>query len=310
MGIKSIDDVDVEKLKEELLSQTVNTEETRDGVSKYNDSGDRIYMKSYDVEQWGGTLSDKTKVKIVTNNGVLEILKLINPETRESFKFLHSEKFDFIDDSNEWIKLKENGDPLYSKIQYGGRVDESTYDPILNKKIKLISTIDGKPHIREMWKYYDNGNLKHYLKEEGNSIEETTNYYDDDNKLIRTIRIDSYGKTEYTYEYDDKGRVIKETESYGGVDNKATVYEYDDEGRITREETTNGGETTKIEETTYEGDITKIFIWTELLDTWIEKEDIRIVLKKQRNKNLKDFEYFRDLIDVEKLPIVTLFDYR
>ena len=335
MGIKSIDDVDVEKLKEELLSQTVNTEETRDGVSKYNDSGDRIYMKMNGVEYWEGSLSDKTKVKIVAEDGILEEVNLENPEAREKFSFLPNEKFNHSDGSTKWFRFNEDGERLYFKSKYGEKVEETIYDPrFKNKKIKHTITINGEPYLKETWDHTDNGELKYYRKDKnGSFILENIYEYDDKNRVIHTIQINAYGKIEITNEYDDKDRLIKKVkivnetnkseEIFKYDDNDKFVYhksinndgsvdeiikDYDEEGRITKEETKHDGKTIKKEETTYEGDITKIHTWTEQKETWEEKQNYAILLKKERS--LLDFKPFADLLDTNRIPIITTIDNR
>jgi len=51
-----------------------------------------------------------------------------------------------------------------------------------------------------------------------------------------------------------------------------------------------------------------IHTWSEKTETWEEKQNYAILLRKERS--LKDFKYFADLLDKNKIPIITTIDNR
>ena len=147
-----------------------------------------------------------------------------------------------------------------------------------NKNGTKRTTTDGEGEIREVAWYDRQGNptkLKY-----GDRPEQTVKYkwtykLDDKGRVI-SAKFKGINSGEYTYQYDEEGRKIKETETREG-DKFSTVYTYDDSGMVI----------TKVE-TDFDGTITETFYtydYQNLTFTAVnsrgEKTEGRIAAKQQ-----------------------------
>ncbi len=224
-----------------ILTTTVSTIETN-------------YFYGYDI---GGsylvTVYLKNKEELIELNkddNVVIVGKMTNMTTSRpeiSSAYIITDNENLI-----WAKTKENG---YDKITYC----DYTYND--------NGLITGYKEKRNNYTYeitleYDNkGNLTtRTQKSNSNETETESNSYNEDNTInttsITTSNPDNIenGKVfQYTYEKDDKNRIIKKTSVTTTRDNYTLVYtyEYDDKDRISKETQTSPNSTYEI---TYEYD--------------------------------------------------------
>jgi len=311
LEIKSIDSIDVDAIIKELSGNIVTTkDEGEDHFSKYDANNNLVYSYFRGVEQWKGKLDDGTVVYIVFTNDKLTRISLMKKGRRE--------KYEYSNGYEVWDIRDEKGSAVYYKGKNGGKVTEHKYDPDIGKTLSSVVRLNGEIIKSEKWEYAKfsiNGEiqprLKNHVKEEkGKIVEESERKYDSEGRVIYFYENIENNKTIHRYEYDDsdngQGKLSKETieQNDGRIVEKIT--KYGDDGEVAYEAKITDGVIETETRITRSGDVTHIHFKSEEEETWIDRDVIGVINKKQRVKRLDDFRYFEDIIDVEKAPIRTV----
>lgn len=85
----------------------------------------------------------------------------------------------------------------------------------------------------QLYQYDDKDNVTFVEYHQGDGTLSSTNWntYDEAGHLLTSTTQNSYGTYEATYEYDDKGLLVKNTSSFNGEVSSYSTYEHDEAGR-------------------------------------------------------------------------------
>jgi len=272
MEIKSIDDIDIDALLDDLRSKTTENTVTGDF---YDESGELVFSETYGGE-WKLNSGETIELEIdgfLDEDYEIKTLKITSPDERYEFYYKKHHNI------SKWTEYDKYDEPKYAKI------------------------IDGFGHVKEYYELEPNNVRKYHTKTyfEGELILERIKEYEDDDheRLISDILIKN-GEivSKLEQEYDDNGRIIHSKDTSRDIVDIEKFYEYNDEGyRILFKEFRNNGELSFLEKTTKDANGTVVYTFSRDKETWtyFDKKKVQYY-KVTKINNLGDFRYFADIV--------------
>jgi len=207
LGIKTIDDVDVDGIINELESN---------GFSQQKVDG--FYI-------WEGTLSDGTEATIKKNGGgELFSVMLINGLSG----YLHQDGYDV------WQQKNEDGEVIFrrDKNKTKDRVEKREYHPVLNKITHESEYVDGDLVKEKSFEYNDKGQLVSTKTKHRDSISDYTSDYIYNESGVLTKRITKTTLSTKEELFDSNGNVVEKNTTAKNGEKSKDIFEYDDNGKL------------------------------------------------------------------------------
>jgi len=281
MEIKSIDDIDIDALLDDLRSKTTENTVTGDF---YDESGELVFSETYGGE-WKLNSGETIELEIdgdLDEDYEVDILKITSPDGRYAFYYNRYHNM-----LGKWTEYDENGELKYKKgiDSFGNTREEYELEP--NNKRKY--------HIKS----YFNGELR---------MEHIKEYEDEDHeRLLSDIKIkDGEIVSELEQKYNDEGRIIYSKDSSRGIIEIEKFHEYDDEGnRILFKDFRNNGKLSFLEKTTKDANGFVIYTYSSDRETWTYLDKERSMYYKiAKIDKLGDFHHFKDIVSKYKMEVI------
>jgi len=271
----TIDDFDLDELKDYVKEQIVDDSnidpKTEEGRG-YDKDENLVYNVGSGYEEYRA-IDDEINILISIEKK--ELYKIEAELKNAKGRYIYEEFGGF----EKWVAERENGD-IYIKMHQDNTTLEQINGVLVKKTIDYIT--------RTETKYYKDGVLEkatEFDKKEGSTI----SFYYEDDEPTKSVTVLKDGSKIYEY------------------------YEYDENGFLTKHEKIKDGELIELSETEYfdDGEPRKEHVIKPDKEYWIEyDEDYMEIYRKERNTDLEDFKYFRDLIPRESAPVKVLVDER
>jgi len=205
---------------------------------KYDEKGNLTQVIYPDGGKITYAYDDVGLISVTDQNGNTYVQNTYDKNGRVIKQLDHQENeliIEYDDENREntfkWLKsgitrvYKYNTDMLVTEVRYDdGSVQKYTYDENLNRNSETDR--NGNTTCK---KYDDKGNLIEVTSPEPFCYK-TKYSYDENGRLIKTV---SPGGGEVTFEYDDRGNLLKRTLKNGSRSYSEWSYTYDQYGRIT-----------------------------------------------------------------------------